>query len=204
MSCVNHPAVTDGLVRCSRCSQRFCVNCIVRIGGKALCGPCKNKWVRDAQSGTGEGQLELASIGRRFGALWLDSILFTLLAGLSMFAPAFMGESAAGILDSSEPATGSSLFLWGVVLGTVVTWAIYEALMLRARGQTLGKMAAGIQVVTPDGDDLSTAQAWGRSAVRQLFFSYLSIINYLPAFVTKQRTCLHDLISKTRVVRVRR
>jgi hypothetical protein len=32
--------------------------------------------------------------------------------------------------------------------------------------------------------------------------NYLAIIDYLPAAFTKQRTCIHDMIAKTRVVRV--
>jgi uncharacterized RDD family membrane protein YckC len=37
-----------------------------------------------------------------------------------------------------------------------------------------------------------------------VFFSYFALINYLPALVTKQKTAIHDLAAKTRVVRFRR
>jgi uncharacterized RDD family membrane protein YckC len=65
-------------------------------------------------------------------------------------------------------------------------------------------MAVGIKVVTPEGQDIGAGQAWGRALVRQVFFSYFALINYLPALFTKQRTAVHDLAAKTRVVRFRR
>jgi uncharacterized RDD family membrane protein YckC len=94
-------------------------------------------------------------------------------------------------------------FMAGMLAFAAVV-VVYEALMLKARGQTLGKMAVGIRVVTPDGAPISAGQAWGRAVLRQVFFSYFALINYLPALFTKQRTCLHDMIVKTRVVRTRR
>jgi uncharacterized RDD family membrane protein YckC len=73
--------------------------------------------------------------------------------------------------------------------------------MLQRRGQTLGKMALRIKVVTPDGGDISPGQAWGR-AVLKLALGTCMGIDYLPALFTRERTCLHDMIVKTRVVRV--
>jgi uncharacterized RDD family membrane protein YckC len=76
--------------------------------------------------------------------------------------------------------------------------------MLSSRGQTLGKMAVGIKVVTPEGQEIGAGQAWARALVRQVFFSYFALVNVLPALFTKQRTAVHDLAAKTRVVRFRR
>jgi uncharacterized RDD family membrane protein YckC len=90
------------------------------------------------------------------------------------------------------------------MVGVVGLILVYEGLMLSSRGQTLGKMATGIKVVTAEGRDISAGQAWGRAALRQVFFSYFALINYLPALFTKQKTAIHDLACKTRVVRTRR
>src|ERR1043166_3448578 len=148
LSCRNHPDVVEGLRYCSRCGQAFCPDCLVAIRGNTYCATCKAEQVRDLTSGVDRSTLELAGIGRRFGALYIA----------------------------------------------------YEALMLGARGQTLGKMAMKIKVVRPDGTAISKGQAWGRSFMRQILASCLSIFNYLPAFFTKERTCLHDLVANTRVV----
>jgi uncharacterized RDD family membrane protein YckC len=113
--------------------------------------------------------------------------------------PFLIGAGQAG---PANPTAGNA-FLIAVSVVVAAMMMVYEGLMLAARGQTLGKMALGIKVVTPEGRDISPGQAWGRSLLRQIFFSYLSLVNYLPAAFTKQRTCLHDLIAKTRVIRVR-
>ncbi len=197
-TCSNHPDVAQGVAFCVRCRRPFCPNCFVRLRGLAYCGSCKTEQVRDIQSGTVQGELELATTSRRFSALWIDSVLFGVVgfAGMLVVLPLIARPGTSG--DAS-----GAVFLVAL-LGFVVLVVVYEALMLSARGQTLGKMALGIKVVTPDGGPISPGQAWARAVLRQVFFSYAALINYLPAFFTKQRTCIHDLIVKTRVVRARR
>jgi uncharacterized RDD family membrane protein YckC len=58
-------------------------------------------------------------------------------------------------------------------------------------------------VVQAGGQEISGGQAWGRAVVRGLFVSFLSIINYAPAFFTKEKTCIHDMAAKTRVILAR-
>jgi uncharacterized RDD family membrane protein YckC len=197
MACVNHPAVNVGLVRCRRCGQAFCRSCVVALRGQYYCARCKQEQVRDIQSGTEAGVLELASIGRRFGAQWVDGLVaFAALIPLVILVG--VGAAAAG---KTEPGLGFNFLAMVVAAGILF---VYEGLMLSSRGQTLGKMAVGIKVVTPEGRDISSGQAWGRALTRQVFFSYLALVNYLPALFTKQKTAIHDMAAKTRVVRFRR
>jgi uncharacterized RDD family membrane protein YckC len=200
-SCTNHPEVTQAVLRCTRCGRPFCPSCVIRLRGFVYCANCKGEQVRDIQSGTVRGELELATLGRRFGAMWIDSFLyiFVAIAGALVLVPVVMATSAR--LGSSGPAPALIYALWAALIAAIVA---YEGLMLQARGQTLGKMAVGIKVVTPEGGDISGGQAWGRAVLRQVFFSYLALVDCLPAAFTKQRTCLHDMIAKTRVVRVRK
>jgi uncharacterized RDD family membrane protein YckC len=198
MQCSNHPSITEGISRCIRCARPFCQSCLVRIRGGAYCAACKGEQVRDIQSGTVHGELELATVGRRFAALWVDSLVFTV--------PAFLAAMLLVPLlatRSSDPEALGGIVMLVLMVGFVLVWIVYEGLMLQHRGQTLGKMALGIKVVSPEGDDISAGQAWGRALLRQVFFSYLSLINYAPVLFTKQRTCIHDLVAKTRVERVR-
>ena len=177
MACVNHPAVSVGLVRCKRCEKSFCRNCVVALRGQYYCARCKADQVRDIQSGTEAGVLELATVGRRFGAQWVDGLLVRprLPALLHLPVPrggGFRGPAGPGP-GPHRPADdrgGRAVFL-------------YEGLMLSSRGQTLGKMAVGIKVVTPEGQDIGAGQAWARALVRQVFFSYFALINFLPARV---------------------
>jgi uncharacterized RDD family membrane protein YckC len=197
MACTNHPAVSVGLVRCRRCGQGFCRNCVVALRGQYYCARCKSDQVRDIQSGTEAGVLELATIGRRFGAQTVDGLVFGLVI-LPFYIFLFL---AGGGAAPSDPSVGLTALL---TIGTAALVFVYEGLMLSSRGQTLGKMAVGIKVVTPEGQDISAGQAWRRALVRQVFFSYFALVNVLPAFFTKQRTPIHDLAAKTRVVRFRR
>lgn len=197
VSCTNHPDVSQGILRCTRCGRPFCPSCVIRLRGFVYCAGCKGEQVRDIQSGSVTGQLELAGTGRRFGALWIDAILFRF---LSAFAEVLAGMVAAAARISE---TQSLVLAALAVFFSLALWAIYEGLMLQARGQTLGKMALGIKVVSVDGSDISAGQAWGRAALRQLLGSLL-LVDYIPAFFTKEKTCLHDMLAKTRVVRVRK
>jgi uncharacterized RDD family membrane protein YckC len=197
MACVNHPAVNVGLVRCRRCGQSFCRSCVVALRGQYYCARCKAEQVRDIQSGTEAGVLELATIGRRFGAQWVDGVV-ALVALVPLFIVVGVGAAAAG---KTEPGLGFNFLAMVVAAGIMF---LYEGLMLSSRGQTLGKMAVGIKVVTPEGRDISSGQAWGRALTRQVFFSYVALVNYLPALFTKQKTAIHDMAAKTRVVRFRR
>jgi uncharacterized RDD family membrane protein YckC len=196
MPCKNHPGIDDGLVRCASCAEAFCGDCIVGIGGAALCGPCKTEWVLDRLSGLPESLLDLASIWRRFLALMIDGLLFGLPYGVLMIAT---------MSSAFRPGARPRFPLWPfwfqlVPFLTIPLVIVYHGWMLAARGQTLGKMALGIRVVNADGGPLRTGQAWGRAALQQVFASCLSFFDYLPALLTPERTCIHDMAAKTRVV----
>lgn len=198
MACANHPAVSVGLVRCKRCEKSFCRNCVVALRGQYYCARCKADQVRDIQSGTEAGVLELATVGRRFGAQWVDGLLVGLVF-LPFYIFLFMGAGGA----AAPPDLGLGLTALLTIGGAAAVF-LYEGLMLSSRGQTLGKMAVGIKVVTPEGQDIGAGQAWSRALVRQVFFSYFALINILPIVFTKHKTAIHDLAAKTRVVRSRR
>lgn len=200
MACANHPAVNVGLVRCKRCEKSFCRNCVVALRGQYYCARCKADQVRDIQSGTEAGVLELATIGRRFGAQWVDGLVF-LAVFLPVYVFLFLGAASAASEGAPDLGLGPTVLL---TIGGAALIFLYEGLMLSSRGQTLGKMAVGIKVVTPEGQEIGAGQAWARALVRQVFFSYFALVNVLPALFTKQRTAVHDLAAKTRVVRFRR
>lgn len=167
---------------------------MVTIGGRLYCAACKNEHLRDLSSGVSSA-LKLAGIGRRFVAVLID--------GMIIGAPVFLIVMFATMytaMTGSDAATPS----WATWLGysMVPVRLVYEALMLRHRGQTLGKMMMAVRVVRPDGSPISPGQAWGRATVHNMMVSLLVIFDYLPAFFTKEKTCLHDLAAGTRVISV--
>jgi uncharacterized RDD family membrane protein YckC len=194
MPCKNHPRVEDGLVRCASCAEAFCGDCIVGIGGLALCGPCKTEWLFDRLSGLPDTRLDLASIWRRFLALTLDGLI----VGLPYLVFFLILVSQIAFERRGPP----SLPLWLQLMPffLIPLAIVYHGWMLAARGQTLGKMALHIRVVDAEGGPLRPGQAWGRAVLQRIFVSCLSVLNYVPAFFTPERTCIHDMAAKTRVV----
>lgn len=198
MACANHPTVNEGIVRCTRCHRQFCQDCVAYLRGFPYCASCKNEQVRDVQSGTTPGTLELASLGRRFGARWIDGFitsmaLFPCTFGIGFFVAA---AGASANADSKMVGVLAQLLVLPISIGVPL---VYEGLMLQKRGQTLGKMALGIKVVTPEGSDITPGQAWGRTAL----WTFLSCLDAIPALFTPEKTCIHDMAAKTRVVRLR-
>lgn len=209
MPCENHPDIDVGLLRCSRCGRPFCQDCVVSLGGRYYCAPCKSEQVRDIQSGTEAGVLELASVGRRFVAIFLDGLItmVPIMVVVIVGVVALIGSEAMRGSRAGPPAEltiliiGFYIFFYAYVIFVPVA---YEALFLRRTGQTLGKKAMGIRVVTPEGGSISTGQAWGRAGSRALIGLACAFIDLLPAVFTREKTCLHDMLAKTRVVRLPR
>ena len=196
MICRNHVDVEEGVVACTRCGGSFCGDCLVMIHGQPYCATCKNEKLLDVQSGTDRAQLSLATFGRRFAALWIDRMMFGVGAIVIMVIAVVLTQRGGKVEDSF-------VVVFAVLFGAVyLGMIVYEALMLSSRGQTVGKMALKIKVVRPDGSPITTGQAWGRSVLRGVMIHVLSLLNYIPAMVTKEKTCIHDLVANTRVVNV--
>lgn len=191
---MHHPQSELASQSCARCESWFCPSCYVLIDDYLLCADCKVEHLRDAYCGVVHGRLDLATIWQRFVAVFVDGLIF--------FGPylvwVFFLLDATTTEESAPAAAAFGIF---IILYMTVGRVVYEGWMLQARGQTLGKMAAKIKVVTALGHDLRPGQAWGRAGSRFMLNSCVSLINYLPALFTKDRTALHDLLAGTRVVR---
>ena len=197
MACTNHPEQVIDLVRCSRCGGEFCRDCVVELKGDLFCANCKREQVRDIQSGADTTVPRFASVGKRFTALFLDGILLNI---LNQAINAGLASVIAGILAAS--ASREEAAIKGFAIGFGIAFAVmvtYEALMLQWRGQTLGKMAAKVKVVTPEGDDISAGQAWLRAIMKQLLAIPLGLTFWVALF-NKEKKTLHDSIAKTRVI----
>ena|SRR5215213_8117571 len=195
MPCKNHPFVEDRLTRCSRCAEAFCPDCIVEIGGLPYCADCKTESMRDLRSGVPFRELDMATVGRRLVALFIDGLIVLLPCAVLVVAVVismgFLDEAPAALLGGFAQIF-ISLFLW-------LAYFLYEGLMLRSGGQTVGKKALSIKVVTAEGGEITPGQAWGRAVSRLLIGFFCWPIDYLVAF-GQERTAIHDMMAKTRVV----
>lgn len=207
--CPNHPLVREGLGRCGQCGRGFCRDCLVWLGGSFTCAGCKPERLRDIRSGAVE--LDLASPWARFCAVFLDSMLFVI--------PAFTLYDAGFLYifeHSPDPKIRWGLHLLGVhpqrgvwlpLLFTCLLTGggfVYQVWMLSLRGQTLGKMALGIKVVTLRGGDIRFGQALLRVlSDTAMAWLYLSMFDALLIF-TKSRRTIHDRLARTMVVKWKR
>jgi uncharacterized RDD family membrane protein YckC len=127
-------------------------------------------------------QLQYVSVGPRFLAVLIDSILIGIVNGI--IGAALRGSSTVGLIAA------------------VITIAYY-IVMEATQGATVGKMVLGLRVVRIDGSPIS----WNESIIRNLLRIVDAIAVYLVGAIlvwnspTRQR--LGDRVAKTVVIRSR-
>ena len=122
-----------------------------------------------------------AGFGRRLLAVILDEIILSIpVVGLG-FALAFGGSGGSG-----------SNILLGI---------IYEALLIALwNGQTIGKLAMGIRVVTADGTPVPVGMAFARAGMKLVSGAALGL-GYLWMLWDAEKQTWHDKVAKTYVVK---
>ena len=204
--CPNHPEVTEGLGACGVCRRNFCSDCLVTLGGVPTCADCKLERLDALRSGQAEG--DLAGPWRRFAAQFVDGLVFFIPSVVLYSSGLFFSPWSALVAPGLRPANSPPTLLWLPVLLTFLLMAavvVYEALMLTTYGQTLGKMALGIKVVTPSGGDIRPGQAWVRAVSRSVmsFLYCVGLLDVLFIFSARHRT-LHDRLAQTVVMNWKR
>ncbi len=125
---------------------------------------------------------ELAGIGRRFWASFIDGIILGIVFG------------------AIAAATGSDLE--GNPLQLALTIAYFWYFLARRNGQTLGKRALNVRVVKLDGTQLSDSDALVRVLVSWVSGAVL-LIGYLYAIHDDKNQTWHDKAARTIVIDVR-
>jgi uncharacterized RDD family membrane protein YckC len=188
MICRNHVDVSEGVRRCARCGATFCRDCLVEISGRPYCATCKTEQLLDVRSGVPSGVLDLAPIGRRIWAYLADAlILYIVNTAIGFVIGLAIGLAASR--SGASPAVGCV----SALVGLFITIA-YDAILVAATGQTLGKRALKIKVVTETGANVTTGQAWGRAFAKMIPFALI------VAFFNPERKGIHDMLAHTRVV----
>jgi uncharacterized RDD family membrane protein YckC len=198
MSCTNHPEVLSGVVACGRCGKPFCQDCVIELDGLPYDAACKEEQVRDLRSGAAE--LAYATAGRRWGAMLVDYLVFF----AAFWAASFAIGTMMSVAHITFPHSGFGEIIVLSFIAPALLFAVYEGLMQRNNGQTIGKRAMGIKVVSADGSDMENSQVWRRAGSR-----FLMGITYILGFVdslmvfSRHRRTLHDRFAKTVVVKLR-
>ena len=144
---------------------------------------------------------QYAGYVERFVAAFIDLIL---LAVIAIVVAVPLGILSAGLIVAGGPWQSYLGVLWGPVAGlTFLLWVGYFTYFESTSGQTIGKRALGLRVVT-----LTTGRPpdLGRSLLRNV----LRIVDWLPAFyllgfvvaaISDRRQRLGDLLAETLVVK---
>lgn len=120
----------------------------------------------------------LASIGTRFGALVIDTIILGIIAGLLF----------AGLKEDS--------FAFNLLVTAAYQWFF----LTNWDGQTPGKRLLGIRVVKLDGSRVNGTDALIR-AVGYFLNTMVVMLGWLWAFISPDKRGWHDLLSGTVVIR---
>jgi uncharacterized RDD family membrane protein YckC len=141
---------------------------------------------------TPAGEGEVAALGPRAGAALLD---WTLLAGIDLAIVYFtLRATRLGTAEFGQlPLAPLAAFLLLLDAG-------YLALFTAASGQTIGKMAFGLKVVSSLGGRLTVGRALARAAAF-LVGGGAAGLGLLPAAFDGAHRGLHDRIANSRVVR---
>lgn len=126
---------------------------------------------------------QLASIGARFMASLIDSILVLLAAGIL----------AAGL----SPLLNSRYSVYALAFAVMIA---YYAVPTAVYGQTLGKRLMNIKVVNTQGKVPTHLQAILRELLGKIISGALLGLGYLVAVFHPEKRALHDLIGGTWVV----
>jgi len=135
----------------------------------------------------------------RLGAYLVDLIIMVIMDYAIYFAPGFGYFAVVGELGSKEPAANA--FAVVILVLCVMASIAYPICFWRWRGQTPGKMAAGIRVVRADGSPLG----WRAAALRFLGYivNWLTLgLLFVSVGVDDRKRGIHDRMAGTCVVRL--
>jgi uncharacterized RDD family membrane protein YckC len=171
---------------------------------------------------------------RRVGAFLIDSVLISMVASILTLPQQLemqrrMNDLMLRFESETNPeampdfgaffgeywAAMQPLLVWSGIV-TFLAWALYSSLMLRWKGATLGKMAAGIAVRLRDQPGrLPWSAIFARVFVQfgvgltavvpmlNVALSWFPLLDSLWPLWDKKRQALHDKAARTNVVRVR-
>jgi len=201
-------AATPGQVRCTECQRIFAVEETVEIGTARVCAACKPVYVQKLREGAATftpaavvGTIRYAGFWIRFVAKFIDGLIVTvvLLPVSVIFGFTFSMNPSVG--PANWQAMLAPMFA-NIAIQTFIGFAVrmfYTWLMVARYSATLGKMAVGLKVVTPEGLPISSKRAFARYWA-EVVSQFTCYIGYILAAFDDQKRSLHDRICETRVV----
>jgi len=199
-------AAVQAVMACSQCGRALAQSDLVQIAGNWVCAECKpaflSRVMASGAAGASPQAWRYGGVGIRFGARLIDGIVLgvPLWIGIAVLSPGIFRAAGQGA------APAFLAFGFGFLVVAILAGAVYEILMLKNRGATLGKMACGLKVVRSDGGSLSWGVCVGRFCMWNALTSipYLNfiimMINAIMVGVDGESRALHDRVCDTRVI----
>lgn len=136
--------------------------------------------------GDGSGGGEFAGFWIRAGAILIDSIVLTIVSFVIGVIAGFTGGG-----ETAQAVAGLISFVTGIAYFTLFIASEWQA--------TPGKRLLGLHVIKVDGGPITALRAFGRYWA-YLISTIILLIGYIMVAFTEEKTALHDLICRTRVV----
>lgn len=137
----------------------------------------------------------------------LDRFWASLIDGLIMIAFIMPVMYLTGIYDDiSNGIKPSFTYILLIVLMTIIVFILFNGKLLSRSGQTIGKRALGIKIVTLSGELPEVKDLLLKRYGVYLLIGYIPIIGQLLSFVNivlifgSQKRCGHDFFAETTVV----
>lgn len=180
--------------RCRECGRHFPPEDLVTISGRQICADCKPIVLQKMREGLHQtGEFE-------YGGFWIRAVA-KILDGLILGVVNFLMGAAADFMIGIMQAAGGTGGTVSIGLGLIQTaiGAAYTTFFIGRFGATPGKMACGLRVIRPDGDNVSYLRAFARHFAEWLS-GIILFIGYLMAAFDREKRALHDHICDTRVI----
>jgi uncharacterized RDD family membrane protein YckC len=142
------------------------------------------------------------AFGRRLAALIIDYVAINLVTfPVGLFIGIFFGVAAgvSGQRSAMAGATSMAQIVSGLI--GLLIGIIYCGGMLSWLGQTLGKMAVGIRVLGPDGQNPGFWRAVLRETIGKFISGCVLALGYFWMLWDEGQQTWHDKIASTEVVR---
>lgn len=186
------------LVSCPTCGAQVSPHELIPFGQRTVCPHCRDRNIQQMHEGADDLEIdgEFAGFWPRFGALFLDGIILTIVQVIKNVA---IGLPALD-LEGTGPDT-LNLAIASMVLDLLIGLAYAVFFLGNPKTQaTPGMMALKLQIVSGFGTKVSYMRALGRyfaSILTQFTFG----IGYLIMIWDEEKRTLHDRIANTRVIK---
>jgi uncharacterized RDD family membrane protein YckC len=190
------PAANE--VVCAHCQGIFPRENTIQYETSYVCAACKPAFIQRLKEGaTLAVAMNYAGFWIRVGAKLIDFVVLI----IPVFALVLVVVAFKGRPGLQSPLTQLVFQLVGSFIFYVLAVG-YSTFLQGKYGATLGKMACGLKVVTPEGAQISYARSFGRATAELLSAWFCQLLYIITAFDAQKRS-LHDHIASTRVIQVR-